>query len=164
MIKLKFILLILISLIIFPEKQIEGKYIDHFGQSIEFLPNSKYKFYYQFDLAASWSNGEWKITNDTIYLKYVPVMDTLELRDSEKKFVKDSLVLSMDSEINRIDIEEYAISSLSAYGQNKIIPPKKLILMNGKLYRIKEDGSIETEKRKQFWTQKNKKTFFYKVD
>ncbi len=141
-----------------------GTYNDHFGESIEFLPNNEFKFYYQFDLAASWSNGQWQVSNDTIYLKCVPILDTLELRDANNKFIKDTLVLSIDPKVDRISTDEYVITSLSAYGQNKISPPAKLLFKNKKLYRIGENGKIETKRRKQFLTGKKKKTYFFLYD
>ena len=141
-----------------------GKYSDHFGHSIKLLPNSTFEFYYQFDLAASWSNGVWNISNDTIYLKYVPVMDTLIIRDSENNILKDSLVLSIDPDANRIESDEYFVALLSAYGQNKLPPPEKLFLKNGKLFRFNEDGTLDNKRVKQFWTRKKYKTCFYRID
>ncbi len=89
-------------------------------------------------------------------------MDTLQIRNSENKVIRDSLVLSMDKNIDRIESNELILSLLSSGGQNKVKPPEKLYFKDEKLYLINKNGSLDTRKLKDFWTDKKYKTYFIK--
>ena len=44
---MRFYVLIIISLFLpIQDTQMNGKYVDHFGQSIDFLPNNEFRFFY----------------------------------------------------------------------------------------------------------------------
>ena len=146
----------------FGQDKYVGIYKDRFSESIELKSDSTFTHKWRFDLGSSWTNGKWRIINDTIYLKTELVMDTLQFRNSENKVVRDSLVLSSDQKIDRIELNELIISSISSGGQNRYEPPTKIYWKRNKLYRINENGTLDQRKVKAFWTDKKYKTYFRK--
>ena len=153
-----------LTLFCFGQNNIVGIYNNHFGEKIELKFDSTFVHTNRFDLSSSWTNGKWKIFNDTIYLKTILVLDTLQIRNSEKIIWRDSLVLSSDSKSNRIEMEEYVVTLISGGGQNRVKPPEKLYLKNEKLYLINANGEIDKKKIEQFWTRKKYKTNFKKTE
>ena len=151
-----------ISIFCFGQNNLVGIYSDFFGEKIELLSDSTFKHTYRFDLSSSWTKGKWRTIKDTLYLESILILDTLQIRNSENQFVKDSLVLSVDDISNRINNEEFAVSLISGGGQNRVKPPIKLFLRNRKLFRLTEDGTIDKRKLKNFWTQKKYKTYYIK--
>ncbi|WP_134204432.1 hypothetical protein [Algoriphagus zhangzhouensis] len=152
----------LISNFTFGQNKYVGIYNDRFSESIELKSDSTFVHNYRFDLSSSWTTGKWKVSNDTIYLKTELVSDSLQVRDSNGNKIKDSLVLSADLKINRIELNEFIMSSLSSGGQNRVKPPSKLYWKRNKLYRINENGTLDLRKLIAFWTDKKYKTYFRK--
>ena len=146
----------------FGQDKIVRIYNNRFSKKIELKVDSIFIHNYRFDLASSWTTGKWRIQNDTIYLKTELIMDTLRIRNSENKSIKDSLVLSADQRANRIESNEFIVSSLSSGGQNRIEPPKKLYWKKEKLYLINENGTLDLRKLKSFSTDRKFKTYFSK--
>jgi len=138
-----------------------GIYNDRFSESIELKTDSTFIHNYRFDLASSWTTGKWNVKNDTIYLTTEFVMDTLQIRNSENKVIRDSLVHSTDRESNRIEKIEHLSYLLSSGGQNRVKPPNKLLWKKQKLYRITDDGKVE-KTRKVIGYNKKYKTYFRK--
>ena len=120
------ILILLISKLTFGQNKYAGIYNNRFSESIELNSDSTFIHKWGFDLASSWTIGKWNVKNDTIYLKVELVKDTLQIRDSENNVVRDSLVISSDQKIDRIEQNEFIISSLSSGGQNRYKPPTKI--------------------------------------
>ena len=158
----KIILILLITNLSFGQSKYVGIYKDQFSESIELKSDSTFVHNYRFDLASSWTTGKWKIKKDTIYLTTEFIMDTLNICNSENKIVRDSLVISSDKESNRIEKIEHLSYLLSSGGQNRLKPPNKIYWKRNKLYRIKENGSLDLRKVKAFWTDKKYKTYFRK--
>ncbi|PQV48921.1 hypothetical protein CLV33_104127 [Jejuia pallidilutea] len=156
------ILILLISNLTFGQNKYVGIYNDRFSESIELKSDSTFVHNYRFDLSSSWTTGKWKVSNDTIYFKTELVSDSLQVRDSNGNKIKDSLVLSADLKINRIELNEFIMLSLSSGGQNRVKPPNKLYWKRNKLYRINENGTLYLRKVKAFWTDKKNKTYFRK--
>ena len=156
------ILILLISNLTFGQDKYVGIYNDRFSESLELKTDSTFVHNYRFDLSSSWTTGKWKVSNDTIYFKSELVSDSLQIRDSNGNKIKDSLVLSADHKINRIELNEFIMSSLSSGGQNRVKPPNKLYWKRKKLYRINENGTLDLRKLKAFWTDKKYKTYFRK--
>jgi len=159
-----FIFIFQVPIICFGQNKIARTYRNSFGEKLEFLNDSTFMHTWSFDLAASWTKGKWGISNDTIYLKSIIIKDTLTIRNSENEILKDSLVLSTDKKSNRIENEEFVLSLISGGGQNRKLPPKKLYLKNGKLYRLLENGKIDKTKSKTLLTGKKYKTYFKPKD
>ncbi|ALM08243.1 hypothetical protein SB49_10845 [Sediminicola sp. YIK13] len=158
----EFLLTLLISQICFGQARIVGVYNDRFSESIELKADSTFTHNYKFDLASSWTTGKWKFKNGKISLQTKLIMDTLVLGESGQKKLKDSLVLSPDKVSNRVGFSDYAISSISGGGQNRVKPPSQLYWKKKRLYRINEDGTLDLRKLKGFWTDKKYKTYFRK--
>ncbi|MGS2727910.1 hypothetical protein ACU8DI_14970 [Psychroserpens sp. BH13MA-6] len=156
------ILILLISNLTFGQDKYVGIYKDRFSETIELKSDSTFIHNYTFDLSSSWTTGKWKVSNDTIYLKSELVSDSLQIRDSEGKSIKDSLVLSADLKINRIELNDFIMSALWSGGQNKVKPPKKLYWKRKKLYRINNDKTLDLRKVKAFWSDKKYETYFRK--
>jgi hypothetical protein len=156
------ILILLISNLTFGQDKYVGIYNDRFSESLELKSDSTFVHNYRFDLSSSWTTGKWKVSNDTIYFKSELVSDSLQIRDSNGNKIKDSLVLSADHKINRIELNEFMMSSLSSGGQNRVKPPNKLYWKRKKLYRINENETLDLRKLKAFWTDKKYKTYFRK--
>jgi len=156
------ILIMLISNLTFGQDKYVGIYNDRFSESLELKSDSTFVHNYRFDLSSSWTTGKWKVSNDTIYFKSELVSDSLQIRDSNGNKIKDSLVLSADHKINRIELNEFIMSSLSSGGQNRVKPPNKLYWKRKKLYRINENETLVLRKLKAFWTDKKYKTYFRK--
>jgi hypothetical protein len=159
-IQLTFILLFTISTC--GQNKLYGIYSDRFGEKIELKLDSSFLHSYRFDLASSWTIGKWKVSNDTIYLKTEFVSDSLKLYDSDGKLIKDSLVLSADQKVGRVQLSDLLVSILSAGGQNRVKPPNQLYWKRNRLYRIKKNGKLDLRKLKAFWTDKKHKTYFRK--
>tara|TARA_R110000787_G_scaffold98043_3_gene201983 strand:- start:606 stop:1058 length:453 start_codon:yes stop_codon:yes gene_type:complete len=145
----------------FGQDKYVGIYNDRFSESIELKTDSTFIHNYRFDLASSWTIGKWKAKKDTIYLTTVFVMDTLQIRNSENKIIRDSLVISSDQEANRIEKTEHLSYLLSSGGQNRVKPSKKLLWKKQKLYRLTENGKVE-KTRKIEGHKKKYKTYFRK--
>jgi len=158
-----FILSILFSTLLFGQSEIIGKYQNHFGELIELKSDSTFHHKSSFDLSSSWTIGKWNFSNDTLYLKTELVMDTLSKITIENRIIKDSLVLSSDPKSNRIEINEYAINSISGGGQNRIKVPEKLFFKKEEIYLINENGELDKRKIEQFGTRKKYKTSFKKL-
>ncbi len=116
------------------------EYNDYFGHKLILHQDSSFRFTWNFDLAASWSIGNWRISNDTIYLKVINVYDTLLQPNG------DTLVLSMDEKPNRIDGQQFAISTLSGGGQNRVDVPSKLCYKGRRLFLMTKDGTLVRKK------------------
>ncbi len=142
------------------QDKLEQEYYNMSGERLEFFSDSTFKHTWHFDLASSWTNGKWSISNDTIYLNTVFIMDTLSVGDSNNLIFKDSLVLSGDQQSDRIGNGEYIISILSGGGQNRRQPPNELFLKNGKLYRILDNGELDKTKSQAILTKRKYKTYY----
>jgi hypothetical protein len=151
------------SIIKSEQNEIVGIYRDRFTDRIELKADSTFIHKYSFDLSSSWTIGKWRFRNDTIYLNPKLIMDTLQIRNSANKIIKDSLVLSSDQKSNRIEFNEHILSQITSGGQNRTKPPKKLFWKKEKLYRVKSNGNLDLRRLKQFWTRKKYKTYFRKV-
>jgi len=158
------LLLLLMTNLTFGQKSIFGNYYSRINGTIELKSDSTFIHKYRFDLSSSWTQGNWKIKNDTIYLMTKLVMDTLQIRNTENKVIRDSLVLSSDQKIERIEQNEYLISTLSNGGQNRIKPPNKLFRKKKKLYLINENGTLDLRKLNGMRTDKKYYTYFKKFN
>ncbi|XLS27786.1 hypothetical protein ACJD0Z_11330 [Flavobacteriaceae bacterium M23B6Z8] len=157
-----FIFILLISYFTFGQDKYTGVYNDQFAESIELKSDFTFIHRYSFDLSVSWATGKWKVKNDTIYLKAQFVMDTLQLRNKDKKAIGDSLVLSSDRKSDRIEQNEFLTSILSSGGQYRYKSPSKLFWKRKRLYRVKTDGTLDLRKVKSFSTNKWYQTYFSK--
>lgn len=152
-------------------QDISGKYYNHFGCKLELLIDSSYSFSYHFDLSSSWSKGKWTISHDTLLLKNIPIYDTLIATDTTwtkhtpkiySTKTKEELVLSSDDKSGKISMNESLINSISGGGQNRLMPPIKMIIKKGKLYQLDKNGRLNRKKVEGILSEKNYKTYYQK--
>ncbi len=156
---MKFSLSILFLILINGQhRNVEGEYYNHFGSKLKINSDSTFLYNWNFDLASSWSKGKWKIKNDTIYFKIMPVFDTLR-----RTSLKDTLILSMDEKPELITERNGSITQfLSSGGQNRQKMSAKLYFDGEKLIEIKRNGKLDNGKQKAFWENKKYNTWFVK--
>lgn len=159
--KLKYIIF-LFSSICFSQTKYLGIYSDAFGNKIELLENNNFRHTWHFDLAASWTIGKWKISNDTLKLEIVKVYDTLTVVDKKKNITTDSLVLASDEIPKRITESQNAIKSLLSGGQNRVLPNILFLIKVNKLIIIKKNGKLQTEKIPGFLRNEKYHTWYIK--
>jgi len=140
-----------------------GKFSNCFGESFYLKEDSTFEFTWLFDLASSWTNGKWQISNDTIFIKPKIIYDTLEIKNTNGIIV-DTLVVSSDLMGNRIDSNEYISDFISGGGQNRRIPPSKLYFKNKKLYLILDNGKLNKRREKAILTRKRYKTYYIRIE
>jgi hypothetical protein len=120
-----------------------GKYRDFFASTVVVNSDSTFKYEFHFDLESSWTKGTWTANKDTIYFQMIPVFDTLKYVDANG-ISHDSLILSRDENAGQVAIGVSQL--LSSGGQERHPCPKKLYLRRNKLYYIRPDGKLVTQK------------------
>ena len=162
-----------ISLDLFAQDKILGRYRDYFGSRILLNADNTFKYTWNFDMSSSWTNGTWTVMNDTVFFHMVPIYDTVR-QTNKYGIVIDTLLLSFDELSERLtqtqvpgDVSvsngQIIYAPLSAGGQNKIDYPDKLVSKKGRLYRIK-NGKLIIKKQTGFWTSKKQDPWFFKSD
>jgi hypothetical protein len=164
--KMKTILLIIgliFSLNIDGQNQIVGEYQDNFGGKLKLKADSTFEYKWFFDLASSWTNGEWRTNDDTIILKSILIFDTILIQKTNtKNWENNNVVLSFDENSDIITEEQHAVSFLTSGMQNKIEAPNKLFFRNDKLIIISKNGKLNRKRRKGTLTNKKYRTWFKK--
>lgn len=156
-------LLLFLSLGLFAQKNIVGRYRDYFGSRIELNVDSTFKYSWHFDLSGSWTKGTWTFKNDTTYFHMIPTYDTISYKNNDGTST-DKLILSVDETAERMTPEQYAGMGLSSGGQNWHSYPDKLFFKNGRLYKV-YNGRLITKKQKGFWgTKKKWNPWYFKSD
>jgi hypothetical protein len=156
------ILSLILILFIFPQqKNVGGEYYDNFGTTLLLNPDFTFVYKWHFDLSSSWSKGNWKIKNDTIYFTVVPIYDTLRIDGKE-----DSLILSeTEKPLLITDVKNYnAFRDLSTGGQNKREINSKLFFRKDKLYHINKSGKLITKKVRSVLTSEKFNPWFTKKE
>ena len=162
-----------ISLDLFAQDKILGRYRDYFGSRIQLNSDNTFKYTSNFDMSSSWTKGTWTIMNDTVFLHMVPTYDTLR-QTNKYGLAIDTLLLSPDELSERLtqtqlpgDLSvsngQIIYAQLSAGGQNRMDYPDKLVSKKGRLYRIK-NGKLIIKKQIGFWTGKKWDPWFFKSD
>ncbi len=151
-----------LSLGLFAQKNIVGRYRDYFGSRIELNVDSTFKYTWNFDMAASWTKGTWSFKNDTVYFHMIPTYDTVSYKNNNG-YSADKLILSVDEIAERMTPEQYTGMGLSSGGQNIQPWPEKLFFKKQKLFAIK-DGKLVKKKVRRFWTKKKRRPWYFKSD
>jgi hypothetical protein len=154
-------ILLLLSLNLFAQKNILGRYRDYFGSRIE-ISDSTFKYTWHFDMSASWTKGTWKLMGDTVYFHMIPTYDTLGLANTNGS-TSDTLILSTDETSERFTQTQFVAMLVSGGGQNRMNYPDKLLFRKGRLYKI-QNGKLVTKKQKGFWSNKKWNPWFFKSD
>ena len=135
-----------------------GNYANAFGEQVTLLPNQTFTYTWHFDMASSWSSGQWTVKHDTLKLHIIPVYDTLELSDNDNKYIKDTFVLSADKKPERINNMTYITQLLTSGGQCRKLPDTRYYIRDNKLIVIK-DGKPQTKKIKNLTAKKHHSWF-----
>lgn len=146
----------------FTQCDVVGNYRDNFGGRLQLNADNTFKFTWHFDLASSWTNGNWLAKGDTIYLKIVLTYDTLRMSKQDGK-VNDTLILSSNNIPERLSPEQAAATFLSSDGQNQVEPPTRLVYQQGRLYKI-VNGKLLTKKQRGNWSWIEYDPWFFKTD
>ncbi len=155
--------LLFLSLSLFAQKSIIGRYRDYFGNRIELNADSTFKYSWRFDLSYSWTKGKWSLNDDTLYFQMIPTYDTISYKNSDSSWA-DKLILSVDEKSERITPKQYTDMGLSSGGQNIQSYPDKLFFKKGKLY-IVYNGRLIVKRQNGFWGSKKKwNPWYFKSD
>jgi hypothetical protein len=136
-----------------------GSYKDYFGHRIQFQEDSTFLYEWRFDLVKTWATGNWKISNDTIYLNFITVYDTLKRENKS-----DTLVISIDNLPNSISEQEFAINSIISGGQKSDGITERLYIKGKRLYLVSKNGHLNKGKFKGLVDNKKYPTYYYKLD
>lgn len=149
-----------------------GKYSTHYGRIIIINEDSTFKYMNEYP-SLRWAKGIWSICNDTIYLKFTPVFDTLREYTVGKTLIKETLTLSYDeypSQINHILINRNLLpekdfsSILNICKQDGSIIPEKLLIRRKRLHEFDELGQPRISKSRCSFTKRKFKLGFTYVD
>lgn len=155
-------LLLTISLNLFAQDRVAGRYRNYFGSRIQLNVDSTFKYTWHFDLSGSWTKGTWSLKNDTVYFRMIPTYDTVRCKNNDGTFA-DKLILSADEISEKMTSDEYVGMGLSSGGQNIQPYPDKLFFKRQKLFEVK-NGKLVKKKIKGFWTKKKWRPWFFKSD
>lgn len=149
---MKYRLIIIIFFFVFEtqaQSKYSGKYTKYFG---EIVINSNNTFMYSEPkgcMARGYIYGKWTQKNDTIYFIKVPVFDTVQFEMSNNNYF-DSLVVSLDSETERISRERFTEYFEISGGQDTSLSIEMLFYKKDKLFFIKPNGKLITKRIKKY--------------
>lgn len=118
----------------------------------EIIVDSNYTFEYSEPMgcmARGYIYGNWTQKNDTIYFIKVPVFDTVQFEKSNNIYY-DSLVVSLDERVERISKEQFAEYFEITGGQDTSLNIEKLFYKKEKLFFIKPNGKLITQRIKKY--------------
>jgi len=143
----------------FAQTKIVGHYHDYFSSNIYFNADSTFKYTWNADMLSSWTKGTWSLHNDTIFLKMIPVYDTLRSAD-KNEIISDRLILSEDEQPDLLIQKTSDLPNPS--GQNFEPAPDKLFYRKGKLYLVK-NGDLLKPKIRMFWTKRKLPPYYVRA-
>ena len=149
------------STVLKAQNKIVGKYADYFGRNLQLKSDSTFDYTYRFDLYATWTQGIWSLRNDTVYLEWKPVYDTVRVQTASS-IDKDSLMLSLDRTAERTELPDAQV--LHSGGQNYYPYPQKLFHTRDRLNSISNDGKLVKKKTRGIWTKKKFPPWFRKLE
>ena len=136
------IVLFFIPLEFYAQNSPLGIYYNYFGAELIINSDSTFNYIRKFDLSSSWTNGNWMVRNDTVYLTTILVFDTLISTNN-----KSIIVLSDDNKSSSLKESEYAISQISSGGQNQHLFIDKYYFRKNRLIEIDQNGKLITQKK-----------------
>jgi len=159
------LLLLAISMVLhfdlLAQKEVTGKYIDHFANEIVIKDNNTFGYKFDFDLIHNWAEGTWTSNGDTLYFRVIPVYDTMSVLSIDGGF-GDSLVLSADQNTERISEADHIKNFISS-GAQIPLPFSRLFFKKDRLYIIK-NGKLLRKRQRASWQRKKWHPWFFKAD
>lgn len=134
-------------------------YKDYSGQELTLLSDSTFEFTVRGHLDTKWSKGIWERVNDTLFLKVVPVYDTLFHQDNIG-VASTQLVLSWNNISESVTDKQYKPNEDVLGGQLVNLDFQKLFFKKGRLYLLKKNGQLSRSKYRSTWTGKKYPTYF----
>lgn len=177
------ILLLLIQIQLTGQIDYTGTYEQkNYGKTVVMKNDSTFKFSERKHMQYKWAIGKWDTVGDTIFLKFIPIFDTLKTYNDQNRLIQKNLILSRDHESNLIiqkltlsqndypDWIKYSIAvqgeidsmrnyNLSKLFQNSINFPRKLFLTEKGLYEIDKEGDL-IKRKKSSGTNKKFKSIY----
>ncbi|GCC53722.1 hypothetical protein SanaruYs_39700 [Chryseotalea sanaruensis] len=142
-------------------QNLTGTYNAYYGHSLELRPDSTFRYEWKFDLASSWTTGQWRVSGKKLYLNIKNVYDTLT-----REGKPDSLVLSSDEKSNRIKGEELVVNLISGGGQNRNVDriTDRLSIKGKRLYLMSKTGQVLRTKESGIWDRRKRPTYYFRVE
>lgn len=156
------LIILFFSIQVIAQNEIIGKYTNPFGNKLVLKADSTFEYKWIFDLSSSWTNGKWSYKKRVITLESFSIYDTIVIKKENGDWVKDRLVLSGDSNSNKISQEDYLINLLGSSKQNRVPPPTRLFYKKNKLIIIGTDGKFVKKKVSGFGTNKKYRPWYKK--
>ncbi|WP_169304327.1 hypothetical protein [Pedobacter frigoris] len=117
------------------------------NSSLELNADSTFTFRWGVCLTHRWSSGKWRINNDTIYFKVVPIYDTVTYSDNRIKVNHTFLSEYGESGHTYLPISAYHFIEPKRWStQEEDHFPKKLFFQKNKLYAIANDKRLIRKK------------------
>ena len=145
----------------FPQSKLVGSYHDAFASKIILNKDSTFRYDWFFDISSSWSYGKWSVINDTLFLKIIPIFDTVRYTNKSGLHI-DSIILS-NSTIPYLYTQDSVFlhpEYTAGFGQNKQPCPSKLFYKKARLYQIGRNGKLIKLKSTGYWTHKKFPTYY----
>ncbi|MBK0402130.1 hypothetical protein I5M27_03985 [Adhaeribacter sp. BT258] len=141
------------------QDKFSGDYYNYFGSELKLKPDSTFEYRWRLEQASSWTNGTWKTKKDTIFLKMVPVYDTVWVNPTTIR-----LYLSLNERGQKVAAKEQSLRPGTTEGQNQHPAPEKLFLQGTRLYGIERNGSLQKTKVQGYRTERKFDPWYMKVE
>jgi hypothetical protein len=141
------------------QDKFSGDYYNYFGSELKLKPDSTFEYKWRLEQASSWTNGTWKTKSDTIFLKMVPVYDSLWLSPTKVK-----LILSLNERSEKVSSEIQNLRPGVSEGQNLHPIPDKLYLQGSRLYGIERNGSLQKTKVQGYRTERKFDPWYMRME
>ena len=137
-----------------------GEYRAYYGHSLELKEDSTFRYEWRFDLASSWTAGQWNVLDRIVILNIVNIYDTLT-----REGKPDSLVLSSDTKSSRISNDEFDIGQISGSGQGIRIDriTGRLAIRGKRLYLMDKSGKVVRTRESGIWDKRKRPTYYFKT-
>ncbi|MFC5272018.1 hypothetical protein [Adhaeribacter terreus] len=159
---MKLFLVIVFSMITFgmqAQDKIVGDYYNYFGSELKLKPDSTFEYKWRLEQSSSWTKGTWKAKSDTIFLKMVPVYDTVWVSATAVR-----LYLSLNERGEKVAEKEQSLRPGITEGQNQHPIPEKLYLQGTRLYGIERNGSLQKTKVQGYRTERKFDPWYMRVE
>lgn len=122
------------------QKTITGDYYHAPRTKLKLKEDSTFMYTWGYHMSSGWCSGKWRANNDTIYLKVIPVYDTVKIELTMQSGTTESLVLSPDTVSEAISLQQNFNNLKSSRSQTINNCPGKLFYKKKKLFYISKKG------------------------
>ncbi len=137
------------------QTKLAKRHQDDFGHYLTIHSDSTFDYIWARHMSSTWIKGKWNFKDDTLYLRVVPIYDTVRFVMSSNSII-DSLILSNDSISKRFTEYEFLNKQEAYYGyQDPYLCPEKLFLKKERLYIVSKGRLVRKKQR----SLRNRKKF-----